>query len=149
MMNIDMPKVIGIMMEYLVVVIGEIDEIEELIPDVLNIYVLDSEDLSKNMTIYPKFEENGYDTPYLNDLHGKQILMFSVIIFIFIPLIYVLRKLCKNVKYCRNKLKTTWSDFFWNAPVRTFTELYIEISLGFFLHTLNIRFLTPTGIFAT
>ena len=92
MMNIDMPKVIGIMMEYLVVVIGEVDEIEELIPDVLNVYVLNSEDLSKNMTIYSKFEQNGYDTPYLNDLHGKQILMFSIIIFIFIPMIYVLRK---------------------------------------------------------
>ena len=92
MMNIDMPKVIGIMMEYLVVVIGEVDEIEELIPDVLNLYVLNSEDLSKNMTIYSKFEQNGYDTPYLNDLHGKQILMFSIIIFIFIPMIYVLRK---------------------------------------------------------
>ena len=92
MMNIDMPKVIGIMMEYLVVVIGEVDEIEELIPDVLNVYVLNSEDLSKNMTIYSKFEQNGYDTPYLNDLHGKQILMFSIIIFIFMPMIYVLRK---------------------------------------------------------
>ena len=92
MMNIDMPKVIGIMMEYLVVVIGEVDEIEELIPDVLNVYVLNSEDLSKNMTIYSKFEQNGYDTPYLNNLHGKQILMFSIIIFIFMPMIYVLRK---------------------------------------------------------
>ena len=42
-----------------------------------------------------------------------------------------------------------WADFFYNAPLRTFIELYIEISLGFFMHTLNIRFLTPSGIVIT
>ena len=93
MMNIDMPKVIGIMMEYLVVVIGEVDEFEELTPDVLNEYILNADDLTKNMTLYPNFEQNGYDTPYLNGIFGKQILMFSATIFIIVPMIYVLRSL--------------------------------------------------------
>ena len=35
-------------------------------------------------------------------------------------------------------MKATWDSFFWNAPLRTFTELFIEISLGFFLNTLNV-----------
>ena len=92
MMNIGMPKVIGIMMEYLVVVIGEVDEFEEFTPDVLNEYILNTDDLTENMTLYPNFEQNGYDTPYLNDLFGKQILMFSVTVFITVPMIYFLRK---------------------------------------------------------
>ena len=80
------------MMEYLVVVIGEVDEFEELTPDVLNDYILNTDDLTQNMTLYPNFEQNGYDTPYLNDLFGKQILMFSVTVFITVPMIYFLRK---------------------------------------------------------
>ena len=99
MMNINMPKIIGILTKYLVVVIGEIDEIEELIPDVLNEYVLNSDDLTQNMTIYSKFEENGYETPYLNDLQGKKIFMFTVVLVIFVPMIYILKLLCKNVKH--------------------------------------------------
>ena len=149
MMNIHMPKLIGTLMKYLVVVIGEVDELQEIVPDILNDYILDSEDLSHNMTIYPRFEESGYETPYLNNLHGKQFLIFAVIILIVMPMIYCMKNLFKNVKYFGKKLAVTWSDFFWNAPVRTFVELYIEISLGFFMHTLNIRFKSPTGVVAT
>ena len=149
MMNINMPKLIGILMEYLVVVIGEVDELEEHTPDILNEYLLDRNDLIQNMTIYPRFKENGYDTPYLNDLHGKQFFSFAIIVFVFMPMIYFCRIMCRKVKFCYMKLTATWSGFFWNAPVRTFTELYVEIALGFFMHTLNVRFKTPSGIVAT
>ena len=73
MMNIKMPKVIDIMMKYLVIIIGEVEEIENLIPDILNIYFLDSSDLNKEMHIRPNFQKYGYETPYLTDLYGKQI----------------------------------------------------------------------------
>ena len=33
-----------------------------------------------------------------------------------------------------------WQSFWWNAPIRTFTELYIEICLAFFLNVLNVSF---------
>ena len=99
MININTPKLIGLLTKYLVVVIGEVDEIEELIPDVFNEYVFNSNDLTQNMTIYTKFEENGYETPYLNDLQGKKFFIFAVILIIFLPMIYLLKLLCKNVKY--------------------------------------------------
>ena len=75
MMNIKMPKVIDIMMKYMVIVIGEVEEIENLIPDILNIYFLDSSELNKEMHIRPNFQKYGYETPYLTDLYGKQILV--------------------------------------------------------------------------
>ena len=99
MININTPKLIGLLTKYLVVVIGEVDEIEEVMPDILNEYVLNSNDLTQNMTIYTKFEENGYETPYLNDLQGKKFFIFAVILVIFLPMIYLLKLLCNNVKY--------------------------------------------------
>ena len=149
MMNIQMPEMIDILMEYLVVVIGEIDELEDLIPDLINDYVIDQKELTVNMTILSKFEENGYETPYLNDQLGKQILLFGFIVLIIMPFIFLMKIAWNSVRYCGSKFSSTWSDFFWNAPVRTFLELYIEISLGVFLHSLNIRFQTSSGIMAT
>ena len=99
MMNINMPKLIGLLTKYLVVVIGEVDEIEEIMPDILNEYVLNTNDLTQNMTIYTKFEENGYETPYLNDLQGKKFFIFTISLIIFVPMIYLLKLLCKNVRH--------------------------------------------------
>ena len=99
MMNIFVPKLVRIMLQYLVVVIGEIDELEELIPDVLNEYVLNTDDLAQNMTIYSKFEENDYETPYLTELQGKKFFIFAVVIIIFMPMIYFLKVLCNKVKH--------------------------------------------------
>ena len=86
-----MPEMIDILMEYLVVVIGEIDELEDLIPDLINDYVIDQEELTVNMTILSKFEENGYETPYLNDQLGKQILLFGFIVLIIMPFIFLMK----------------------------------------------------------
>ena len=91
MMNIQMPEMIDILMEYLVVVIGEIDELEDLIPDLINDYLINQEELTVNMTILSKFEENGYETPYLNDQLGKQILLFGFIVLIIMPFIFLMK----------------------------------------------------------
>ena len=68
-------------MEYLAVVVGEVDEIEEMMPDLFNTYVIDGDALNTNMTLYTRFEENGkksymliilgYDSPFLTMLFGK------------------------------------------------------------------------------
>ena len=59
MININMPAMIDILMQYLAVVVGEVDEIEELIPDLVSSYLINEEDLNYNVTLYTKFEENG------------------------------------------------------------------------------------------
>ena len=61
MINLNMPKIVDILMQYLAVVVGEIDEIEDLVPDWFSAYVLSSNptELSTNITLYSRFEENG------------------------------------------------------------------------------------------
>ena len=97
MMNIKMPALISILMEYLAVVIGEIDEVEEIVPDVFNTYIVDSDALNQDALVLERFEENGYDSPFLTDLYGKQILMIAMFIFVAMPIIFVMMKIFKNV----------------------------------------------------
>ena len=76
MINIKMPKIIDILMEYMAIVVGEVDEVEKIVPDVFNIYLLNSSDINDKMYIQPSFQKYGYETPYLTDLYGRQIFMF-------------------------------------------------------------------------
>ena len=55
-----------------------------------------------------------------------------------LPFIYTGMKLFKKTKSISKKLENLWSEFWWNTPLRTFTELYIEISFAFFLNSLNV-----------
>ena len=59
LININMPVMTDILMQYLAVVVGEVDEIEELIPDLIGSYLVKEEDMSYNVTLYTKFEDNG------------------------------------------------------------------------------------------
>jgi len=59
MINLSMPKLVDIILKYLPVAVGEVDEIENIMPDFISTYVVDSSDLNTNYTLYPRFEENG------------------------------------------------------------------------------------------
>jgi len=50
---------VDILMQYLAVVVGEIDEMEEAVPDIFNTYIIDGDSLNSSITLYPKFEDNG------------------------------------------------------------------------------------------
>jgi hypothetical protein len=149
MINIKMPGLIATVIKYLGVVIGEIDEMEMLFPDVLDTYIINGTSLNVNATVLPRFAEYGYESPYVNQLHGKQITMFTAFIIIGIPLVYFFSKIFKNVKYLGPKFGGMLVGIFWNGPIRTFIELYIEVSLAFFMHTFNIRFMNYSGVVAT
>ena len=59
LINIKMPAMVDILMQYLAVVVGEIDEMEEAVPDIFNTYIIDGDSLNSSITLYPKFEDNG------------------------------------------------------------------------------------------
>lgn len=149
MMNIRMPGLIDTLLQYLVVVIGEVDEVEARVPDLLNMYIINQNDIENNVTIFPRFVDHGYDSPYLTDLNGQKFILLFTISIIFVPALYIFRRNCSRIKRCKKKLDTNWQDLFWNAPLRTFVELYIELALGFYLQSLNIRFMTYSGIIVT
>jgi hypothetical protein len=141
-----MPITIEILMQYLAVVVGEVNEIEDIMPDLFNTYVIDGETLNSDMILYPKFKDNGkwklsivgYESPFLTIHFGKQMMLLLLVTLVSIPWILIGMKIFKNVPFLLSKLKEIWSSFFFNAPLRTLTELYIEFSLGFFLNSLNV-----------
>ena len=92
MINIHMPELIPVMMDYLAVVVGEVDELEQFIPDIYNVYIIDSDELNNNAVVLGRFKENGYDKPYLTDLYGKQAFMISTVVIVGVPLLYFLVK---------------------------------------------------------
>ena len=59
LVNIKMPLLIGILMKYMGVVIGEVDEIDSMIPDLVNTFVINSTDISPTSILYERFEEHG------------------------------------------------------------------------------------------
>jgi len=145
--NIKMPGMIQIMMEYMAVVIGEVDEMEAVVPNIFNTYIVDGQSLNSNITLYPKFQDNGnvhhliilgYDSPFIAVLFSKQMTMISVSTIISISAIVIGVRVFKNYPMITNKLNSIWSSLFYNTPLRTLTELYIEISMGFFLNALNV-----------
>ena len=138
MININFPKLISVIMDYLAVVVGEVDEVEEHIPDIYNIYIINSDELNKDAVVIGQFKDIGYEKPYLTDLYGKQFFYFSAAVIIGVPLLYFIKMSFKAIPKVQNKFIKLWDDLFWNTPIRIFTELFIEISLGFFLHSLNV-----------
>jgi len=148
MINIEMPKVMDILMKYLAVVVGEIDEIEDLVPNFLSQYALDMDALSINITLYQRFEDNGkpsldkflgYESPFIGILFSRQMTIILIGFLFTLPFIGIGVYFFKPGNWFHSKMSDMWDSFWWNAPVRTFTELYIEISLAFFINTLNVR----------
>jgi hypothetical protein len=59
MININMPAMIEILMKYLAVVVGEVDEMEDAVPDWFGMYVVNLTELETNTTLYVRFEDYG------------------------------------------------------------------------------------------
>ena len=97
MINVHMPELILVMNDYLAVVVGEVDELEQFIPDIYNLYIIDSDELNNNAVVLGRFKENGYEKPYLTDLYGKQAFLITVFVIVGVPLIYFLAKSCKTI----------------------------------------------------
>lgn len=57
--NIQTPDIMENLISYLGVVIGDIEDVESIMPDLLNIYAINSSEIVKNVTLYAKFSDNG------------------------------------------------------------------------------------------
>ena len=63
LINVRMPLLINILMEYLAVVVGELDIIETAIPDFISMFIVDSDKIHENSVLYDRFQENGRCSP--------------------------------------------------------------------------------------
>lgn len=146
LININMPKVIPILSSYLAVVVGDVQGVDDIIPDLFAEYLLKPEDLHSGQVLYPRFPDNGYESPYLTDLYGRKFIFLLITLVLSIPPIYICMRLLKNVKWIGKKFNDAWDGLFWNTPIRATVEVFIEISLGFFLNSINVSNKTLTII---
>lgn len=65
MINISLPAIVDIFMQYLAVVVGEIEEIQDLMPNFFTQFVVNEDDISEDEHLYRKFKQNG-EYLYLN-----------------------------------------------------------------------------------
>lgn len=127
LINIKFSKSIAILSQYLAVVVGEIQELENVFPDILNEYVINQNDIHEGSVIYPSFVNGGYSSPFLTDLNGRKVIMIFTITTITMVLLFIGMKVMKNVKHIGKRLRKNWQELFWNAPIRSLIELYFEL----------------------
>ena len=59
MINLEMPKLLDILMKYLAIVIGDFDGLQDQIPNLVTKYIVNMTELSVNVTLYSRFDDNG------------------------------------------------------------------------------------------
>ncbi|CDW90923.1 fu domain containing protein [Stylonychia lemnae] len=144
-MNILIPSNVELFTDYLSIASGDIS-LKEFIPSVLDM-VIDQRDIYEpidNETFYYKFQEKDL-TPYLIISYGEKISLWIASILVILPAIIILNKLFKGVKVLENLLK----GFFFNAPLRTFIELYFELALIILINTKFIKFSNSSQMIAS
>ena len=95
MIDIQMPRLISMTIDYLEIVIGEIEELEDVVPDPFNEYIIDSEQLNENAFVPDNLEKHGYEKPYLTDLYGKQFIIIAGVFILLVPSAFLLMHSCK------------------------------------------------------
>ena len=119
--------------QFLKVASGDIEELEDYIPDIIMQYIIDKDSLTRlNGVMKDKYSDN-YDikSPYYLEHFSRQIFSISVLSTASIFICYVGYKLFHKI----TRFKINFDEFFFNAPLRTMTELYLDTMLICFINT--------------
>ena len=136
-MNIDFPENVQIFSQYLQVASGDIQELNQYIPNVadyaINIHKI--EDNADSEKLNPKVIEDEI-SPYFIIAFGQKLTLWCIGLLVILPTMLLLNKLCKKVKLWEDMV----SSFFFNAPLRAFVEMYIELILQVIINTQYVKF---------
>lgn len=136
-MNIEFPPNISSFSAYLKVASGDIEEFNKYIPDSSE-YLINIDYLNETVdyeTLQNKFLENDIP-PYFIMGYGQKLTIWLVMFMVILPGSFIFHKMCKKVKFWEEMV----GSFFFNAPLRTFVEMYIEIVLQVLINTQYIKF---------
>eukprot|EP00347_Sterkiella_histriomuscorum_P006839 403351236 len=131
-MNIDFPDNVMLFSKYLMVASGDIDEFNQYIPNVADMIVNQDNivERSDNDKLQQKFQDNTKISKLLFAF-GQKLTLWCVGLLVFLPIILLLNKLCKKIRLWEQLV----SQFFFNGPLRTFVEMYIELILQVIINT--------------
>jgi len=95
-MNINFPQNLRSFGGYLEVASGEIEELQQFVPDLLS-YILDYDEIEEDWDVLQEsFKEGGIETPYIIISYSKGMTLMLFLAFITLPFVYLLHKLCKK-----------------------------------------------------
>ena len=92
----------------------------------------------------PKFVEAEI-SPYFILSYSDKLSMWMCAIFILLPVLLLLNKMCKKITLWENIL----GGFFFNGPLRTITEMYFEMIITVLVNTQFVKFRNRSQIIAT
>ena len=59
LINVRTTKLLSILLEYIAIVAGDIEELETIVPNIFTELLIDDKDIVKKEILYVKFKENG------------------------------------------------------------------------------------------
>ncbi len=125
-MNIKFPPNLPAFTSYFSIASGDTESmgVSDYIPNIKN-YLINVEDVEgqyDNEILPPKFVEQEI-SPYFIIAYSDKLSIWVLAIFVLLPILLALNKMCKKVKVFENIL----GGFFFNGPLRTITEMYFEM----------------------
>jgi len=95
-MNINFPTNLRLFGGYLEVASGEIEELQQFVPDILS-YIFDYDEIEEDWDVLQEsFRESGIDTPYIMISFSKGMTLMVFLVCFTLPLFMLLNKLCKK-----------------------------------------------------
>ncbi|CDW86063.1 cadg multi-domain protein [Stylonychia lemnae] len=135
--NIEFPENVQIFASYLSVASGEFEELNSFIP-VISDYIIEQGDVNEPYDLYildQKFLEDEI-SPYFIIAFGQKLTLWCVGLLFILPVAMILNKIWKKVQFWEEVVQ----GFFFNGPLRTFVEMYIELILQVLINTKFIKF---------
>eukprot|EP00347_Sterkiella_histriomuscorum_P013631 403363980 len=136
-MNIDFPNNVQTFSGYLKVASGDIEEKQQYVTNIAD-YIINIKHVERpmdNEKLQQKFIDDEVP-PYFIVAFGLKLTFRCLGFLIILPFSLILNKLCKKVKLWEEII----GAFFFNLPLRTFIEMYIELILQVVINTQFIKF---------
>ena len=150
LVNVNLPDVLVTFVGHLEIATGNMEEIEDLLPDIFYLAMLDDEDFKSvrdEITMDSRFEnEGGFSSPFIGVHYRKALSMIFAVAFV-ISIMTLARKFIFKNSICYSRvMKYLKEAFIFNGILRTLIEVYIELLLAFCLNTLNLLFINQSVI---
>ena len=97
-----------------------------------------------NELLPPSFVAGGI-SPYFIIAYSDQLNTWILMVFIALPLLLLMSKICKKITAFENAL----GGFFFNGPLRTMTEMYFDMVIQIFVNVSFIKFRNKSQLIAS
>lgn len=136
-LNIKFPPNLPAFVAYFALANGDPSTIGIKLPEITE-WLIDVDDINgqyDNEIMSPAFVEQEM-SPYFIIAYSSQLSMWIFGIFLVLPVLLVLVRMCKKIKMFEEMVGT----FFYNGPLRTLTQMYFQMMIQILVNTSFIKF---------